>query len=165
MKSIAFGIILTAAAIPASAQDSAWGYYQPGDGTLQAGVNGTRESQLILKCVKQGKHRVYAVIVAPNQIAPPAAGAKYTTGEVALEYDGKAPVTDQWRFNGVFAMAMDLNNVATMTRFGQKLADANKLAVTLKPFRLAPILLEFNVAGAREAMQRVYKACRDEPPF
>ena len=57
------------------------------------------------------------------------------------------------------------HNVRAMDRFGDKLAEAEKLDVILKPFRKAPVQLSFDVTGAKGAIERVYKACGDEAKF
>ena len=165
MKKIMFAAILVALPAGSMAQDGNWGYYEPGDGTLQAGIAGENGSQLILKCDKTGKDRVYAVIAVNTELAPAKGASGFESRDVRLTYDGGSPVDDQWRFNDKFAMAMNDHSVRAMARFGQKLADAQKLDVLLRPFRKAPVRVSFDVTGARAAMERVFEACRDELPF
>jgi len=160
-------LIAACAALPAvaAAQEGNWGYYEPGDGTMQAGVAGDNGSQLILKCDKKGKDKVYAVIAVGTELAPAKGASQFESRDVLLTYDGGSPGDDQWRFNDKFAMAMNDHNVRAMDRFGGKLAGAQKLDVILKPFRKAPVQLSFDVTGAKTAMERVYAACDDQAPF
>ena len=159
--------VAACAALPAvaAAQEGNWGYFEPGDGTMQAGIAGDNGAQLILKCDKKGKDKVYAVIAVGTELAPAKGASQFESRDVLLTYDGGAPADDQWRFNDKFAMAMNDHNVRAMDRFGDKLAEAEKLDVILKPFRKAPVQLSFDVTGAKGAMERVYKTCGDEVPF
>lgn len=167
MKNLVIGSALAALSVGAIAQDGegSWGFYEPGDGTMQAGIAGENGSQLIFKCDKPGKRKVYAVVVSPTQVAAAKGAAGYESRDVTLRFDDRAPTDDQWRFNDKFAMAMDDTNLRTMSRFGQGIADAKKLMVILKPYQKAQVQLSFDVAGARQAMERVYAACKDEAPF
>ena len=164
MRHLWIGVALATVSGMAAAQDSAWGYFEGEGGLTQAGVAGTNRAQLILKCDKAGTRKVYAVIVAPTQLAPPKGASQFETRPVSLIFDGGAPVGDTWRFNDKFAMAMDEVNLRTMSRFGEKLAGASQLQVTMEPFRQPPVLATFNVTGAKEAMQRVYESCKDDMP-
>ena len=159
--------VAACAALPAvaAAQEGNWGYFEPGDGTMQAGIAGDNGAQLILKCDKPGEDKVYAVIAVGTELAPAKGASEFESREVRLTYDGGSPDDDQWRFNDKFAMAMNDHNVRAMDRFGDKLAEAEKLDVILKPFRKAPVQLSFDVTGAKGAMERVYKTCGDEVPF
>ena len=165
MNRMAIAIALAAGPAAAVAQEGSWGYFEPGDGTLQAGIAAADGSQLILKCDKKGKDKVYAVIAVGTELAPAKGASEFESREVMLTYDGGSPADDQWRFNDKFAMAMNDHNVRAMDRFGAKLAAAEKLDVILKPFRKAPVQLSFDVTGANAAMERVYAACGDEVPF
>ena len=165
MKKAMFAAILVALPAGSIAQDGNWGYYEPGDGTMQAGIAGDNGAQLIIKCDRTGQRRVYAVIVSPTAVAAAKGASGYESRDVTLRFDDRAPVDDQWRFNDKFAMAMDDRNLRAMTRFGGHLADAKTLNVILKPYQKAPVQLSFDVTGARPALQRVYEACKDEIPF
>jgi len=165
MKKIMLAAALAALSTGAAAQDGNWGYFEPGDGTIQAGVAGANGSQLILKCDKPGKRKVYAVIVSPTAVAAAKGASGFESRDVRLAFDGTAPLDDQWRFNDKFAMAMDDTNLRAMTRFSEKMADAKKLEVILKPLQKAPVQLDFDVTGARGALTRVYESCKDQLPF
>ena len=165
MKKVLLAAVAAVLPAGAIAQDGNWGYYEPGDGTMQAGIAGEGGSQLILKCDKPGKRRVYAVIVSPTAVAAAKGSSGFESRDVTLRFDDRPPVEDQWRFNDTFAMAMDDTNLRAMTRFGEKLADAQKLEAILKPYQKAQVQLSFDVTGARAAMERVYEACKDNVPF
>ena len=105
------------------------------------------------------------MIAVGTELAPAKGASQFESRDVLLTYDGGSPDDDQWRFNDKFAMAMNDHNVRAMDRFGDKLAEAEKLDVILKPFRKAPVQLSFDVTGAKGAMERVYKTCGDEVPF
>ena len=165
MKKVLIGTVLAVLPVGAIAEGGNWGYYEPGDGTMQAGIAGSNGSQLIFKCDRAGKRRVYAVIVSPTALAAAKGASGYESRDVTLRFDDRPPIEDQWRFNDKFAMAMDDRNLRAMTRFGGNLADAQKLDVILKPFQKAPVQLSFDVAGARPALERIYEACKDEMLF
>lgn len=166
MMKCAVGLALVALSTGVSAQDTNWGFFEPDGGTMQAGIAGENGSQLILKCDKTGKHRVYAVVVATRQLAAARGASGYESGKVTLTFDGKAPMIDDWRFNDKFAMAMDDQNLRAMSRFGERLADAKTLELIFEPRNMAAaIAVEFEVSGAREAMNLVYESCKDTIPF
>ena len=165
MRYLAIGMALAAVSGAALGQDSAWGFYEPGDGTMQAGVQGSNGTQLILKCDAPGKRKVYAVVVAPTQLAPAKGASQFENRPVTLVFDSGAPVKDTWRFNDKFAMAMNDVNLRTMSRFAEKLGAASKMEVTLEPFRQSPVHTSFEVTGAADAMARVYESCKDENPL
>lgn len=165
MHKLIFGATLVAIPVGAFPQDGNWGYYEPGDGTMQAGIAGGNGAQLILKCDKKGKDKVYAVIAVGTELAPAKGAAQFESRDVLLTYDGGSPADDQWRFNDRFAMAMNDHSVRAMDRFGGKLATAGKLDVILKPFRKAPVQVSFDVTGAKGALERVYAACGDTAAF
>jgi hypothetical protein len=165
MRYLMIGAALAAVSGAGLAQESGWGYYEPEGGTMQAGVQGSNGTQLILKCDEPGKRKVYAVVVAPTQLAPAKGASQFENRPVTLAFDGGAPVKDTWRFNDKFAAAMDDVNLRTMSRFAEKLGGASKLTVSLEPFRQSPVHTSFDVAGAADAIARVYESCQDENPL
>ena len=164
MRYLTIGMALAAISAPAAAQDSVWQFYEPEGSTLQAAVLAADGSQLILKCDKPGKRKVYAVVAVPTQLAPAKGAAGYESRPVTLTFDNNAPVKDQWRFNDKFAVAMNEVNLRTMTKFAEKLAGASKLNVIMEPFELSPYLTTFDVTGATDALAKVYESCKDESP-
>ena len=128
MRCMITGLVLATLATAAAAQDSKWGFYEPGDGTMQAGVVATSGEQLIVKCDKPGKRSVLAVVVSNVSIAPPLPD-------------------NRWQ-----------------TRFVQTVSNASEVQFTLQPLEQSPSVISFQVAGARDAIERVYKACKDDLP-
>jgi len=164
MRYLLTGLAFATVAGAALAQDSVWQFYEPDGGTLQAFVLAEDGSQLILKCDKPGKQKVFAVVVANTNLAAPMSDDKYESYPVSLRFDEGAPQDDNWRFNGRFAMAVDQGNTRSLTRLLEKLDDATKLEVRLKPIMRSPTVINFAVAGAGEAIARVYESCKDESP-
>lgn len=167
MRSVMIAAVLAAVPAAAMAQDdqSDWAYYQPDDGTLQAGVVTADGSQLILKCDKPGKHKVFAVIASTSNLAAPMANDKYESSEVTMRMDENPTWTDNWRLNGNFAMAVDKGTTRSLTRLLEKLADADKFEIRLRPRRKSVVVLNFDTTGARDAIERVYESCEDTIPF
>lgn len=160
-----FGFALTALSAAATAQSSAWGYFDAGAGPASgAGIQASDGSQLLLKCDKAGRHSVYAVIAATSNIAAPLPENRYESRQVTLRMDTSAPWDDNWRFNDKFAMAVDKGNDRSLTRLLAKLDKASALQVQLRPFKAAPVLIDFNVAGAHDAIAKVYETCQDDNP-
>jgi|SRR3990167_4933344 len=164
MRTLITGIALAAVSGAATAQDSAWQFYEPDQGTLQAFVLAQDGSQLILKCDKPGKHKVFAVIVTNTNLAAPMSDDQFESYPVTIRMDENSPWDDNWRFNDKFAMAVDQGNTRSLTRLLEKLDDASKMEVRLKPLKRSPTIIEFDVAGAADAIGKVYASCKDESP-
>jgi len=158
------GVALAALSAGATAQQSAWGYFGSPGGETGAGVQAADGSQLILKCEKPGTHEVYAVVAARTNLAAPLPENRFESRTVTLRMDTNAPWDDNWRFNDKFAMAVDKGNDRSLTRLLAKLDKASTLQVQLRPFKAAPVLIDFNVAGAHDAIAKVYKDCGDTSP-
>jgi phosphoribosylformylglycinamidine (FGAM) synthase-like amidotransferase family enzyme len=160
-----YGIVLAALSASAGAQDSAWGYFDAGAGPASgAGVQAKDGSQLLIKCEKPGKHEVYVVIAATSNLAAPLPENRFESRAVTLRMDSNAPWDDNWRFNDKFAMAVDKGNDRSLTRLLAKLDGAKALQVQLRPFKAAPVLIDFNVSGSHDTIARVYQACQDDNP-
>jgi hypothetical protein len=159
------GIALATLSVTATAQDSAWGFFGGPGSASGAGVQASDGSQLLIKCDKPGKHQVFAVVVATLNIAAPLSRDKYESGPVTLRMDQGAAWDDNWRFNDKFAMAVDQNTTRSLTRLLDKLADAKTVEVHLKPIQKSPYNTSFNVAGAKAAIDKVYKDCGDTNPL
>ena len=164
MRCMITGLVLATIATAAAAQDSKWGFYEPGDGTMQAGVVATSGEQLIVKCDKPGKRSVLAVVVSNVSIAPPLPDNRWQTRPVTVRIDQEPPFDAAWRYNDKFAMAVDRGNERSMTRFVQTVSNASEVQFTLQPLEQSPSVISFQVAGARDAIERVYKACKDDLP-
>jgi hypothetical protein len=161
-----FGVAVAAlSAGAATAQDSAWGFFGGAGQASGAGVQASDGSQLLIKCDKPGKHQVFAVVVATLNIAAPLPSNKYESQPVTLRMDEGAAWDDNWRFNDKFAMAVDQGNTRSLTRLLEKLAAAKTVEVHLKPVAKSPYNTSFNVAGAKEAIAKVYSDCGDVNPL
>lgn len=164
----AFAALSAAVAAQAPAgppADTKWGFFTPEGGTLQAGVVAADGSQLILKCDKPGRRRVYAVVLATNSLAAPLPDNQFESFSVTVRIDQKPPFEDNWRFNDRFAMAMDQGNVRALTRLLGQLHDASTIELRFKPLNGSLTVVNFEVTGARDAIERVYASCDDTVPF
>ncbi len=158
------GLGLAAIAATASAQNagSKWAYFEQEGQPMQAGVQNAQGAQLILKCDKPGKRSVYVVMVNPEPLVPPARDAYILPTEV--RFDESAPQEDRWRFIGNSAMAMNARGQLALDRFMDGLPTASKLRLRMYVERGRTIEVSFDVAGAQDAINRVYESCRDDVP-
>ena len=164
MRKMSIGLVLAAVSTAAAAQSTGWQFYQPDGGTVQAFVVTNSGEQLIFKCEKPGKHSVFAVIVNNTSIAAPVADDRYESRPVTLRVDDGAPWDDNWRFNGKFAMAVDKGNTRSLTRLVEKLIGGDMFEARLKPLRQAPVVVDFGVTGAQDALAQVFDSCNDTMP-
>jgi hypothetical protein len=158
------GVALAGLSAAGMAADSSWGYFEDGT-SFGAGVQSNDGSQLLLKCDKKGKHQVFAVVVSPVNLAPPLPASKYQSQPVEVRMDTNPPYKDDWRANDKFAMAVDQGNTRSLTRLLEKLDSAGKMELVLRPLKSTPTTLEFPVAGAHEAIAKVYQTCQDDNPL
>jgi hypothetical protein len=158
-------VVAAMVAAPAAAQDqpSAWQYFEPDGGPLQAGVVNAQGAQLILKCDKPGKGQVFAVVVTPEKQVPPS-NQPFITRALEVRFDSGAPVEDRWRYYENSVVAIDQKPTIALTRFLNGLADAAKVRIRTNPERARYVEAEFDVAGARDAIGRVYASCQDQSP-
>jgi hypothetical protein len=163
MRTITLAFAL--AAVPAAAQDqaSAWQYFEPDGGTIQAGVVNAQGAQLILKCDKPGKGQVFAVIVTPEKQVPPS-NQPFITRALELRFDAGAAIEDRWRYYENSVVAIDQKPTIALTRFLNGLANAAKFRIRTNPERARYVEAEFDVTGARDAIARVYASCQDQSP-
>lgn len=163
MRYLMFGIALAALSTAATAEDSAWGFFNGGMG---AGVQAADGSQLLIKCDMPGKDSVYAVISAKESLAPPLPASRFESDPVTLRMDQNAPWTDNWRFNGNFALAVDKGNTRSLQRLLDKLQNATKFSFQSKQPKDQNIFsTSFNVTGTKDAVSRVFAACKDDNPL
>lgn len=157
------GLVATAAA----AQAPTWQYYEPtpvGDfKPIQAIALSADGMQLILKCDEPGEQEVYAVVVTKLPLAAGQRG-RFETRPVTVRFDGGSTSKETWRFNQNFAMAMDDRTVRNASRFISGLAKASKVDIVLEPTGSKSVSVSFPVAGAKDAIDRVYTSCRDKNP-
>lgn len=167
MRYLTLAVALAAAAsAPAVAQDqaSAWQYFEPDGGTIQAGVVNARGAQLILKCDKPGKGQVFAVVVTPDKLVPPS-NQPFVTRALQVRFDTDAPIEDRWRYYENSVVAIDQKPTIALTRFINEIADSSKFHIRMNPERARYVEEEFTVTGAREAIGRVYESCNDQSPL
>jgi hypothetical protein len=165
MRYWVFGAVAAAfSAAGAAAADSSWGYFEDG-ASFGAGVQAADGAQLILKCDKKGKHQVFAVVVAQQNLAPPLPASKYQSQPVEVRMDTGSPYKDDWRANDHFAMAVDQGNTRSLTRLLEKLDSAGKMEIVLRPLKATPTTISFPVSGAHDAIAKVYETCQDELPL
>jgi hypothetical protein len=155
--------LANAAPIAAQDQASAWQYYEPDGGTIQAGVVNAQGAQLILKCDKPGKGQVYAVVVTPEKLVPPS-DQPFITRALEMRFDTGATIEDRWRYYEQSVIAIDQKPTIALTRFLNGLANASKFHIRMNPERARFVEAEFEVGGALEAIGRVYASCRDQSP-
>lgn len=165
MRYLIIGLGAVAIAAGASAQNagSNWAYFEPEDGPMQAGVVNAKGEQLILKCDKPGNKSVYAVVVTPEPLVPPQRDPYVLPTEV--RFDENAPTEDRWRYYDNSAVAIDMRGQQALTRFMRGLPNASKLRVRMNVERGRTIEVNFDVAGASEAIKRVYESCQDDAPI
>lgn len=158
------GLGLAAMAATVAAQDAApaWQYFEPEGAPMQAGSVSPDGAQLILKCDKPGKRTVYAVVVTKDRLVPPSSAPFVLDTEV--RFDEKAPLQDRWRFYDNSAVAVNIGSSRALTRFITGLTDASKLRVRMNVERGRYVEVNFNVAGAKDAIDRVYASCQDDVP-
>ena len=164
MRKWIIGIGAAAIAAGASAQDAAskWAYFEPEGQPMQAGVVNAEGAQLILKCDKPGKKSVYVVMVNPEPLVPASRDPFILPTEV--RFDDNAPNEDRWRFIGNSAMAMNARGQLALDRLMDGLPTASRLRLRMYLERGRTIEVSFDVAGAQDAINRVYESCKDDLP-
>ena len=164
MRKWIIGIGAAAIAAGASAQDAAskWAYFEPEGQPMQAGVVNAEGAQLILKCDKPGKKSVYVVMVNPEPLVPASRDPFILPTEV--RFDDNAPNEDRWRFIGNSAMAMNARGQLALDRLIDGLPTASRLRLRMYLERGRTIEVSFDVAGAQDAINRVYESCKDDVP-
>jgi len=164
MRRLLIGIGIAALAGTALAQDapSKWMYFEPEGQPIQAGVVNAQGAQLLLKCNAPGKKSVYVIMVNPAPLVPPARDPYILPTEV--RFDENAPQEDRWRVTDNFAMAMDARGQLALSRLMDGLPTASKLRLRIYVERGRNVEVIFDVAGASEAIRRVYESCQDDLP-
>jgi hypothetical protein len=152
-------LAMAALASAAYAQPSAWAYFEGEGGLMQAGVQNEDGAQLIFKCDEAGANTVYAAIFSPTRLRPP--GDRPQVRPLYVRFDGGTREDVTWRYYDQTVVALNTRRDSTLPPFLADLADATRLEVELQPVDGSPIQYEFYVAGAREAVNRIYESCRD----
>lgn len=143
----------------ATAQTSAWAYFESEGGLLQAGVQTANGEQLIFKCDERGDGKVVAVIYTPARLKPPA--ARPQPRPVRMRFDAGATQVESWPYYEQTVMALNTRRERQLPPFLTNIADAHAFEVVLDPVDGSPIEITFQVTGAREAIARVYESCGD----
>jgi hypothetical protein len=146
-------------AAPPAAPQSAWAYFEGANGLMQAGVQNAEGAQLIFKCDESGANTVYAAIFSPSRLRPP--GPRPTVRPLSLRFDDGPRDTFTWRYYDQTVVAMNTRRDTTLPPFLADLVTATHLEVELQPVDGSPFQLEFDVAGAREAVERIFTSCGD----
>jgi len=81
-----------------------------------------------------------------------------------MRFDDRAPIDSRWRFMDNSAMAMNARGVLTLDQVMANLPGASKLRLRMYVERGREIEVSFDVAGAQEAIDRVYASCQDDKP-
>ena len=162
MRYLTMGVALTAVSVAATAQAPGWAYFEQEGQPMQAGVVNAQGAQLILKCDKPGKKSVYVVMVNPEPLVPASRDPFILPTEV--RFDDNAPNEDRWRFIGNSAMAMNARGQLALDRLMDGLPTASKLRLRMYLERGRTIEVSFDVAGAQDAINRVYESCKDDVP-
>ncbi|HEY7807712.1 MAG TPA: hypothetical protein VIC34_10990 [Croceibacterium sp.] len=165
MRYLMFGVALAALSTAAIAQSSAWGFFNGANGGMGAGVQAADGAQLLIKCDKPGKHSVFAVVVSPLNLAPPLPINQFESDPVTVRMDDAAPWDDNWRFNDKFAMAVDQGNTRSLERLLGKLQSASTFDIHMRPVGKGEVHTTFSVAGAKEAIDKVFAGCKDDNPL
>ena len=162
MRYLTMGVALTAVSVAATAQAPGWAYFEQEGQPMQAGVVNAQGAQLILKCDKPGKKSVYAVVVTPDRLVPPSRDPYVLPTEV--RFDDGSPLEDRWRYYDQSAVAINMRGQNALDRFMTGLPSASKLRVRMYVERGRTIEVNFDVAGAQEAINRVYESCQVDAP-
>ncbi|GAA0269687.1 hypothetical protein GCM10009127_07150 [Alteraurantiacibacter aestuarii] len=153
----------TLLATAAYAQDTDWGFFEDENGVMQAGVQSSGGDQLILKCNEPGDRSVFALIYTPEALGAPSTRASIR--DVTLLFDGSTPRDAKWRYYQNTVEAVNTRRDRALIPFLESLADASHIEVRLDPVDGARRSIEFDVAGARDAIGRVYDSCGDQNPL
>ena len=163
MRKALIGGALVALSSTAVAQAPGWNYFEGDGGLVTAFVVANDGSQLLLKCDEPGRREVYALVFTQTELMPPR--TRFVMREVQLRYDdGGSPDTYEWRYLDTTAAAVNSSGQRTLTRFLEKLDDAETFNIRLNPVDGNSFEVEFRVAGAAAAIQRVYDSCDDDNP-
>jgi hypothetical protein len=166
MRNLTIAVALAAVPVATQAQqaESPWRYFEAEGSPIQAGVVNAKGAQLILKCDKPGRGEVYAVVVTPENLVPPNPN-RFVNRALVLRFDAEPPVDSVWRYYENSVVAINQKPTVALSRFLDDLVDASKFRIRMNPEPRRFVEEEFEVAGAREAIERVYASCGDQSPL
>ena len=156
---LALLLIATGAQAQVAPAESAWAYFEPEGAPMQAGVQSADGGQLILKCDERGEDKVFAVIASPSRLRPPSNQPQVRS--LWLRYDGGTRQEVRWRYYDQTVLALNTRRDNNLAQFLNDLVGATNVEIRLDPTDGAPVELNFPVAGAREAIARVFESCGD----
>ncbi len=148
-----------AAAQETAAPASVWAYFEGEGGLMQAGVQNAEGAQLIFKCDEAGANTVYAAIFSPSRLRPP--GDRPQVRPLFLRFDDGPRDNFTWRYYDQTVVALNTRRDSTLPPFVAELVNADHLEVELQPVDGSPFQLDFDVTGAREAINRIFESCGD----
>jgi hypothetical protein len=166
MRYAMIAVALAGVAAAASGQTPEWQFYKDANngGLIQAFVQSADGSQLILKCDKPGKGKVYAIIVSQQNLAPPF--SQDIVRRIDLRFDDGATKEDRWRYRDKTAKALDKPGERTLSRFLEQLTGAKQFWALMYPSdtQATPVTVIFDVHDAGNAITQVYQSCKDTVP-
>jgi len=165
MRYSILAVALVAASATAQVQPSPWSYFQDEvqtKGLLMAFVEAADGTQFILKCDKSGKRSVYAMVTSPKKLGRP--GPIPASRTVTYRFDGGPPEDGAWRYYEQYAVALHTTRDRALVKLLERFGDAKQMELRLEPLNGAPITVLFEIAGAQDAIARVFESCEDENP-
>jgi len=163
MRYLAIGVLLAAVAGSVHGQATTWGTFESGE-SKGIGIQAADGSQLIFKCDKPGRSEVYALVLTDKNLVEPY--STYVMRPIKVRLDEQAPYEDNWRFYEHYIVAVNKGRERSLNRLLRDFGTGQKLELLLypDPRSRTPVTLNFDIAGAQEALTHVFEACGDTPP-
>lgn len=159
---LALGLAAVSGAVAAQDQASAWGFFEEG-ARNGASVRAANGSQLVLKCDKPGRREVHAIVLpAGAKLAAPT--TRPISRPITFRFDGGAPRTESWGFFETYAIAQGKSSDRALPRFLNSLRGSSRVHMRFDTGIGPDVEAEFEVAGAAEAIAKVYESCKDSAP-
>lgn len=171
MRNLALAISLAALSTGVWAQDGApapepaspWQFFEEDSGRNGALVTAADGAQLVLKCDKPGRREVHAIVLAPSKkLAVP--NDRPISRPIRFQFDNGAPRTESWGFYEHHAIAQGKTSDRALARFVVGLRGTSNVKMRLDTGIGPDVDLQFDVAGADDAIARVYDMCNDNQP-
>lgn len=167
MKYAVLALATAAASSAALAQAPAaatWEFFEADGGRNGASLKAPDGSQLVLKCDKPGRREVHAIFLAGGEDKLAAPSQRPVSRPITFQFDGGAPRTENWSFYERYAMAQGKTADRALARFVAGLRGATKVNLRLDTGISSDVVMNFDVAGARDAVAKVYDLCKDSQP-
>ena len=150
----------------AQAQEEAaspWEFFVEEGGRSGALVKAENGSQIVFKCDKPGQREVHAIILSPaDRLAVPT--PRPISRPITFQFDGGSPRKENWGFFEHHAIAQGRTSDRALARFVNGLKGTSSVKMRLDTGISREVVLDFETAGAQEAIARVYETCRDRMP-